>query len=180
MQRLHFKGLFCRLAAGGTFARGVARGVTLCSAAICGWALAAHPATAATPQPPPLVSVQIYSETIVRVPAAPAAVAPAPLRPAPPKAGRKRCIDVSHVAGAIVYGDKAVELMLSTGQRWRMYLAQGCPTLSFYQGFYYRRAQAGRLCAGRDAVIVRSGGECAIVSIMPVPRQSGNAAGKPR
>ena len=45
--------------------------------------------------------------------------------------------------------------------RWRMNFDAACPALSFYQGFYYRRAVAGRLCAGRDAVIARSGGSCA-------------------
>lgn len=132
---------------------------------------AAPPADSASP-PPPNVSLHFYSETIVRVPAAPATMSPARGRPPPPKAGRKRCINVDHVAGAVVYGDQAVELTLSSGKRWRMYLAQGCPTLNFYQGFYYRRAQAGRLCAGRDEVIARSGGACQIVSIMPAPKST--------
>ena len=152
------------------FARIVAGGLAAGAVAACSLAWSAPLAAAPAPAPAPTVSVQIYSETIVRVPAAPANVSPARPRPAPPKAGRKRCINVEHVAGAIVYGDQAVEMTLSNGQRWRMYLAQGCPTLSFYQGFYYRRAQAGKLCAGRDAVIARSGGECSIVSIMPAPK----------
>ncbi len=106
-------------------------------------------------------------------------VAPAPpaqplavLRPEPPAQGRNACVDVRRVAGAQVFGDRAVELTLSGGARWRMYFARECPTLSFYEGFYYRRAEAGKLCAGRDAVVVRSGGECAIASIMAVPRAS--------
>jgi hypothetical protein len=94
------------------------------------------------------VSLQIYSETHrPRARRTRDRVAGA-RRPAPPKAGRKRCINVEHVAGAIVYGDQAVELTLSAGKRWRMYLAQGCPTLSFYQGFYYRRGQAGGCAPG--------------------------------
>lgn len=91
-------------------------------------------------------------------------------RPAPPETGRTTCIDVSHVAGAQVFGDAAVELTLKSGARWRMHFAQGCPALDFYQGFYYRRAEQGRLCAGRDAVIVRTGGECAIASIVSVKK----------
>lgn len=88
--------------------------------------------------------------------------------PLAPVAGRRRCIGVDHVAGAIVFGDRAVELSMSDGARWRMVFAQSCPALSFYQGFYYRRAIAGRLCAGRDAVIARSGGECLIGRIILV------------
>jgi hypothetical protein len=91
-------------------------------------------------------------------------------RPVPPKAGRTRCINVDSVAGAVVIGDAAVELTMKSGKRWKMYFDRGCPALSFYQGFYYRRAHASQLCAGRDAVIARSGGECAIASIMPLPK----------
>jgi len=89
------------------------------------------------------------------------------MRPAPPAAGRKTCVDVRRVGGAQVFGDASVELTLQGGARWRMYFAQACPALSFYDGFYYRAAEQGRLCAGRDAIIARSGGECQIDSIMP-------------
>lgn len=83
-------------------------------------------------------------------------------------AAKTRCIGVDHVAGAVVFGDRAVELSMNGGSRWRMTFAQACPALSFYQGFYYRRAIAGQLCAGRDAVIARSGGECPIDTIVKV------------
>lgn len=91
-----------------------------------------------------------------------------PPRPVPPAAGRAACVDVRRVAAAQVFGDASVELTLQGGRRWRLYFEQACPALSFYDGFYYRRAEQGRLCAGRDAIIARSGGECAIASIMPV------------
>nr|WP_295664137.1 DUF6491 family protein [Polymorphobacter sp.] len=89
-------------------------------------------------------------------------------RAAAARAARTRCIGVDHVAGAVVFGDRAVELSMNGGSRWRMTFAQACPALSFYQGFYYRRAIAGQLCAGRDAVIARSGGECPIDTIVKV------------
>ena len=95
-------------------------------------------------------------------------------RPAPPAAGHHRCVKVAHMAGAVVIGDRAVELTMVNGRRWRMAFARDCPALSFYQGFYYRRAEQGELCAGRDAVVARSGGECPIASIIgmtPVPRR---------
>lgn len=69
-----------------------------------------------------------------------------------------------------MFGDRAVELSMKDGSRWRMTFAQSCPALSFYQGFYYRRAVAGQLCAARDAVIARSGGECPIDTIIRVGR----------
>lgn len=100
---------------------------------------------------------------VARVKATPAPVAPVPV--AARKADRVRCIGVDRVAGAVVFGDRAVELSMKDGSRWRMGFAEECPALSFYQGFYYRRAVAGRLCAGRDAVISRAGGECPIGAI---------------
>ena len=78
---------------------------------------------------------------------------------------RTRCIGVDHVAGAIVMGDRAVELTMADHSRWRMTFDAACPALGFYQGFYYRRAVAGHLCASRDAVISRAGGTCPIASI---------------
>ena len=49
-----------------------------------------------------------------------------------------------------------------------MFLDQECPALSFYQGFYYRRSKANIMCAGRDVIGARSGGECPIASIIAV------------
>ena len=89
-------------------------------------------------------------------------------RAKPPRKGRKTCINVENIAGAQLFGDAAIELTMRDGRHWRMFFAQECPALSFYQGFYYRRGKANMLCAGRDVVGARSGGECRIASIMPV------------
>jgi len=86
------------------------------------------------------------------------------------RAARTRCVGIDHVAGAVILGDRAVEMTMTDHSRWRMNFDAACPALSFYQGFYYRRAVAGRLCAGRDAVISRAGGTCAISSIVKVRR----------
>ncbi len=101
-----------------------------------------------------------------RMPVAPGS--PVTTRPFPPRNGRNRCVSVEHLAGAQLFGDRAIELSMRNGQRYRMFLAQECPALSFYQGFYYRRQRAGQLCAGRDVVGARSGGECPIASIILV------------
>ena len=90
-------------------------------------------------------------------------------RPAPPRAGRSRCISIDGIAAAQIFGDRAIELTMRGGARWRLHLAQECPGLSFYQGFYYQQRKAGQLCAGRDAIGARSGGECAIAAIIPAP-----------
>ena len=101
-----------------------------------------------------------------RMPVAPGV--PVTTRPFPPRDGRNRCVSVEGLAGAQLFGDRAIELSLKNGQRYRLFLAQECPALSFYQGFYYRRQRAGQLCAGRDVVGARSGGECPIASIIRV------------
>ena len=81
------------------------------------------------------------------------------------KKSKRACIDVGRIAGAVVADERTVELTLYGGERWRMRFKRDCPALSYYQGFYYRRAQPGKLCAGRDAIIARSGGACAIDSL---------------
>lgn len=93
---------------------------------------------------------------------------PVTTRPFPPASGRNRCVSVNNLAGAQLFGDRGIELTTKTGDRYRLFLAQECPALSFYQGFYYRRQRAGQLCAGRDVVGARSGGECLIASIIKV------------
>ena len=94
--------------------------------------------------------------------------APATPRTPPPGKGRTTCINVNGIAGAQLFGDAAIELTMRDGKHWRMFFAQECPALSFYQGFYYRRSKANMLCAGRDVVGARSGGECRIASIISV------------
>lgn len=89
-------------------------------------------------------------------------------RPFPPRAGRNRCISVQGLAAAQLFGDSAIEVQMNNGRRYRLFFARECPALSFYQGFYYRRQRAGQLCAGRDVIGARSGGECAIASIIAV------------
>lgn len=92
----------------------------------------------------------------------------APMRP-PSERSRHTCIAVDAIASAQLIGDSAVELIMNDGQHWRMLLAEECPGISFYHGFYYRRGRDGTLCAGRDVIGARSGGECAIASIVEVP-----------
>jgi hypothetical protein len=128
-------------------------------AALLATAVVAQPGSNRPPPPEPAGGWS-------RVPLAPGT--PVDTRPQPPKEGRKACISVKSVAGAQLFGDSAIELTMKNGKRYRMFFASQCPALSFYQGFYYRRQKAGQLCAGRDVVGARSGGECQIASIIPV------------
>lgn len=138
--------------------------------------LLAQPAGALQPRPAPRTPPALQSPPLQsfdgqawrRVPVRPGGpVLAGVARPVVPRQGRRRCIAIDNIAAAQLFGDRAIELTLKGGKRWRLYLAQECPALSFYQGFYYQQSQAGRLCAGRDVIGARSGGECAIASIMP-------------
>ena len=75
---------------------------------------------------------------------------------------RKRCIETGLIAGAIVTSERAIDISLRNGTRYRMEFSAPCPALSYYQGFYYQRSRSGLLCAGRDAILDRSGTECPI------------------
>lgn len=119
-------------------------------------------ATSAAPDP----AIDATPAPWARVPIGPGS--PVTTRPFPPKQGRSRCVSVDGLAGAQLFGDRAIELSMKNGRRYRLFLARECPALSFYQGFYYRRQRAGQLCAGRDVIGARSGGECPIASIMMV------------
>jgi hypothetical protein len=128
--------------------------------------MAAQSADAAPQRPPPVISNESLGAPWGRMSVSPGG--PVDIRPAPPRAGRNRCIGVDNLAAAQLFGDRAIEVTMRNGQRYRMFFARECQALSFYQGFYYRRQKAGQLCAGRDVIGARSGGECPIASIMPV------------
>ena len=44
----------------------------------------------------------------------------------------------------------------------RARLQDECPALDYYRGFYVRPQPDGRICADRDAIRTRSGGDCGI------------------
>lgn len=105
---------------------------------------------------------------------------PVEMRPFPPRQGRKRCVAMAGIAGAQLFGDSAMELSMRNGRHFRLFFARECKALSFYQGFYYRREKAGQLCAGRDAIGARSGGICAIASIIELRQPSAAVRRKSR
>lgn len=135
---------------------------------MAGWLVTAALAAPAAAQP-------LGSDPWVRMPVQRGNAVSA--RPFPPREGRRRCIPVAGMAGAQLFGDRGIEMNMSDGRRYRLFFANECPALSFYQGFYYKRRKAGQLCAGRDIIAARSGGECPIASIMPVREPP---ASKPR
>lgn len=72
------------------------------------------------------------------------------------------CVRASMLAGAAVTRPDSVDLVLIGGKRVRARFERKCPALDFYSGFYMRGTQDGMICADRDVIRSRSGGECRI------------------
>ena len=73
-----------------------------------------------------------------------------------------RCIAADGFAGAAVMAPDSIDLLARGGRRVRAELEDACPALDFYSGFYLTPSADRKLCAGRDAIHARSGGECQI------------------
>ncbi len=73
-----------------------------------------------------------------------------------------RCVSADRIAGATLLGQSSVDLVLRDSSRVRARLEQRCPALDYYYGFYVNATPDGRICAGRDVIRSRVGGECRI------------------
>jgi len=116
-------------------------------------------ALAESSEPMIFAQVQIRERVIVRI----------PTRPVAPRATTRwkersapRCMPMRGLAGAAVTEPDSVDLIFSGGARVRAELDEGCSGLDYYSGFYLRPTEDQRICAGRDAVHTRSGGQCEI------------------
>ena len=114
--------------------------------------------------PPPGGVIVRHQQIIVRIPRmAPSAAAAAPAPLVAWREGRDlRCVPVRSLAGATALGQNSVDLILRDNSRVRARLEQRCPALDYYRGFYIDTTADGRICAGRDFIRSRAGGECQI------------------
>lgn len=125
-------------------------------------------ATAPTGQGVTTVRTEVrIQRVIVRVPSAPfAPVAFSAPRPLPPirwvERRTDRCVAIQDLAAVTVSSPDSVDLLLTGGKRLRARLADDCPALDFYSGMYLRPTSDGRMCASRDVIRSRSGGQCRI------------------
>lgn len=72
------------------------------------------------------------------------------------------CIRAKDVAGAALLGRDSVDLILRDNRRIRAKLEHSCPALDYYHGFYIVPNPDGRICADRDSIRSRVGGQCEI------------------
>lgn len=104
--------------------------------------------------------VVIRERVIVRVPAR---VAPdPPVRPRWKEKRGPRCVPMGGVAGAAVVESESLDLILKGGQRVRARFEASCPALDYYSGFYILPTADGQICADRDSIHTRAGGDCQI------------------
>jgi hypothetical protein len=73
-----------------------------------------------------------------------------------------KCVPAGAIAGAALLRQSSVDLILRDRSRIRAELESACPALDYYYGFYISPGPDGLVCADRDAVRSRMGGECAI------------------
>ena len=73
-----------------------------------------------------------------------------------------RCVPAQAVIGASLLGRNSVDLVLRGNRRIRARLDRSCPGLDFYSGFYVPGTEDGLICADRDSIRSRMGGQCEI------------------
>jgi hypothetical protein len=72
-----------------------------------------------------------------------------------------KCLPMASIAGVQATGDKLV-LYLRDNRIVSATLEKACRAADFYSGFYVARSGDGKLCAGRDELLSRSGSNCQV------------------
>ncbi|MGQ0660964.1 hypothetical protein [Sphingosinicella sp.] len=112
---------------------------------------------------PQVRGFMMRQQIIIRVPTGArrvAAAAPSLIRWR--ERGGPRCIAAGQIVGATLLGPSSVDLILRDNSRLRARLESRCPALDYYRGFYVNATADGRICADRDSIRSRAGGECQI------------------
>jgi hypothetical protein len=73
-----------------------------------------------------------------------------------------KCVPMKLISGATLLSENSVDLIFKDRSRVRAKLEQSCPALDYYYGFYIRPTKDGQICADRDSIRSRMGGECGI------------------
>lgn len=73
-----------------------------------------------------------------------------------------KCVPARLIAGYEIAVPASVDFMLRDNRHIRAILDRACPPLDYYRGFYVMPNPDGMICADRDVVRSRMGGECGI------------------
>ena len=118
-----------------------------------------------------LAQLSFHSRVVIRVRTITAIPTPRPLATMFRERKGPDCVPLVAMAGAAVISPNSVDIVLRTGERLRARFAASCPALDYYGGFYIAPTADGKLCAARDAVRDRAGGECAVQRIRLLERR---------
>lgn len=102
-------------------------------------------------------TLTVEQEVIMRIPVRPRSVPPFAWEE---KKGPK-CIAAGNIRGAALSGRETVDFFMFDRTRLRAQLAEDCPALDFYNGFYVT-PEDGKLCVKRDEIRSRMGRSCRI------------------
>jgi hypothetical protein len=73
-----------------------------------------------------------------------------------------KCVPARSIAGATALSQRSFDLIMRDKTRIRARLDGSCPALDYYYGFYISPDADGQICADRDSIRSRVGGECEI------------------
>ena len=135
--------------------------------------ITAAPATAQDRRPggrPGAARIMVRERIVIRIPRVlPRADVIARRNPiAPPRGirwkekGSAQCVALADLSGEAATDRGDIDLMLADGGRVRAKLADDCPALDFYTGFYLKPTADGAICGKRDVIRARSGASCPI------------------
>lgn len=108
-------------------------------------------------------SVTFHQQIIIRVGPSGGNRAVAERRPIDWREERgPRCVPARQILHAALMRQQSFDLVLRDRTRLRARLERRCPALDYYVGFYISPTRDGLICADRDSIRSRAGGECRI------------------
>lgn len=115
-----------------------------------------------TTPPPGYGRVIIREQIVVRITRGPASAAVAGAAADWKERKGPKCVPARALVGAALSSSNSVDFLLRDGARVRARLQSKCPALDYYHGFYISPNADGMVCADRDAIRSRVGGQCGI------------------
>jgi hypothetical protein len=117
---------------------------------------------APAPEPAGYQQVTVREQLIVRVPVRVSQMTPMASLFEWKESKGPRCVPTRAIAGAALLSENSVDLILRDRRRFRAKLDNSCPELDYYFGFYINATIDGLVCADRDIIRSRVGGQCGI------------------
>lgn len=124
-------------------------------------------------QQPQRVSMQSQGQVVRRVIIRDQLILKVPVQPQQSsRAGYRlregpRCVPADAIGGAMLAGKRNIDFVLIDRRRVRVEMDRDCPSLDFYGGFYLQ-PEDHLICAGRDSIRTRMGGNCQIAKFQMI------------